>query len=128
MSLKTLITTDVQDVFLNVSDFAELVTLHLDGDVRLKAIVDIPDIGDSAEGAVDTTGILSVASSDLTRLRLKDGLVLEATIRNTIWHLYDQSTDEFGMTKFLIRRKNNEVNRKYTNTYDLSGDQTTWQE
>lgn len=128
MSLNQLIREHVSTVFMNTDHFAELITLHLDGGVKLKAIVDIPDVGDSVEGAIDTTGILSVASTDLKRFHLKDGLVLEATIRNTIWHLYDQSTDEFGMIKFLIRRKNNNVNRKYTNLYDLSGDQTTWQE
>lgn len=128
MSLNRLIEEHISTVFLNTDHFAERITLHLDGGVRLNAIVDIPDVGDSAEGAVDTTGILSVASADLKRFLLKDGLVLEATIRDTIWHLYDQSTDEFGMIKFLIRRKNNDVNRKYTNLYDLSGDQTTWQE
>lgn len=118
----------VLTVFLNTDHFAESITLHRDGDVRLKAIVDIPETAESAEGVVDTIGTLSVATSELTRLRLKDGLILEATVRNAVWHLYDQSTDEFGMTKFMIRRKDNSTNRKYTNLYDLSGEQTTWQE
>jgi len=118
----------VSTVFMNTDHFAETIKLHLDGDVTLKAIVDIPGAVESAEGAVDTVGTLSVATVDLNRLRLKDGLVREATIRNAIWHLYDQSTDEFGMIKFMIRRKDNSTNRKYTNLYDLSGEQTTWQE
>ena len=118
----------VSTVFMNTEHFAELITLHLDGDVKIKAIVDIPDAVESVEGAVDTVGALSVATADLNRLRLKDGLVREATIRNAIWHLYDQSTDELGMIKFMIRRKDNSTNRKYTNLYDLSGEQTTWQE
>lgn len=128
MSLNQLMREHVSTVFLNTDHFAETIILHLNGGIRLKAIVDIPETGDSVEGAIDVTGVISVTTSELTRLRLKDGVTLEATIRNTVWHLYDQSTDEFGMTKFLIRRKLNAVNNKYTNLYDLSGDQTTWQE
>lgn len=128
MSLNQLIDQHVEAVFFNTDHFAEQITLHLNGGVRLKVIVDIPSVGDSVEGALDTTGIISVATAALMRFRLKDDVTLEATIRNTIWHLYDQSTDEHGMTKFLIRRKLNTVNNKYTNLYDLSGDQTTWQE
>ena len=121
MSLKDLITADVQNVFLNVSDFAELITLHLDGGVKLKAIVDIPDVTDSGEGSFPVTGSISVVTADLTRLRLKDGVVLEATIRNQTWHLYEQSTDESGVTKYPIRHKNAE--QKHTNLYALNGDQ-----
>lgn len=130
MSLNQLMREHVSAVFLNTDHFAEsIVVSSQDGTTwNLKAVIDIPDVGDSAEGALDTTGIISVATADLKRLRIKDGLLLVATIRNTTWHLYDQSTDEFGMTKFLIRRKDNSVNQKYTNLYDLSGDQTVWQE
>jgi hypothetical protein len=128
MSLKSLITADVQDVFMNVSEFAEYVTLHLDGDVKLNAIVDIPDVTDSGEGSFPVTGSVSVATADLTRLRLKDGVIMEATIRGTVWQLYDQSTDEFGMTKYSIRRKHNDTNPKYSNIYDISGEQAVWSE
>lgn len=121
MSLKDLITADVQDVFLNVSDFAELITLHLDGGVKLKAIVDIPESTDTGEGSFPVTGSISVDAADLKRLRLKDQTTLEATIRTQLWHLYEQSTDEFGMVRFQIRRKFQD--QKYTNLYALNGDQ-----
>ena len=121
MSLKDLITADVQDVFLNVSDFAELITLHLDGGVKLKAIVDIPESTDTGEGSFPVTGSISVDAADLMRLRLKDQTTLEATIRTQLWHLYEQSTDEFGMVRFQIRRKFQD--QKYTNLYALNGDQ-----
>lgn len=121
MSLRDLITADVQDVFLNVSDFAELITLHLDGGVKLKAIVDIPESTDTGEGSFPVTGLISVAAVDLKRLRLKDQTTLEATIRTQLWHLYEQSTDEFGMVRFQIRRKFQE--QKHTNLYALNGDQ-----
>ena len=121
MSLNQLMREHVSTVFLNMDHFAELITLHLDGGVKLKAIVDIPDVTDSGEGSFPVTGSISVATADLKRLRLKDGVVLEATIRNQTWHLYEQSTDEFGVTKYPIRRKHAE--QKHTNLYALNGDQ-----
>lgn len=121
MSLRNMINTDVQDVFLNVSDFAELITLHLDGNVSLKAIVDIPESTDTGDGTFPITGSVSIAAADLKRLRLADKTTLEATVRAELWHMYEQSTDEFGMVRFQIRRKFQE--QKYTNRYDLQGKQ-----
>ena len=128
MSLNQLMREHVSTVFMNMDHFAELITLHLDGGVKLKAIVDIPDVTDSGEGSFPVTGSISVATGDLTRLRLKDGAIMEATIRETVWQLYDQSTDEFGMTKYPIRRKHNDTNPKYSNIYDISGEQAVWSE
>ena len=128
MSLRDLINADVQDVFLDVSEFAELITLHLDGGIKLKAIVDIPESTDTGEGAFPVTGSISVAAADLQRFRLKTGAILEATIRATTWQLYDQSTDEFGMVRYLVRRKNDDTNQKYTNLYDINGEQAVWHE
>ena len=128
MSLNQLMREHVSTVFMNMDHFAELITLHLDGGVKIKAIIDIPDVTDSGEGSFPVTGSISVAKADLTRLRLKDGVIMEATIRETVWQLYDQSTDEFGMTKYPIRRKHNDTNPKYSNIYDISGEQAVWSE
>ena len=128
MSLNQLMREHVSTVFMNMDHFAELITLHLDGGVKLKAIVDIPDVTDSGEGSFPVTGSISVATADLKRLRLKDGVVMEATIRETVWQLYDQSTDEFGVTKYPIRRKHNDASPKYSNIYDISGEQAVWSE
>lgn len=111
----------VSAVFLNTDHFAELITLHLDGNVSLKAIVDIPESTDTGDGTFPITGSVSIAAADLKRLRLADKTTLEATVRAELWHMYEQSTDEFGMVRFQIRRKFQE--QKYTNRYDLQGNQ-----
>lgn len=126
MNLKDRMIADVKTVFLNTDHFGETVVLHDADDTSLTAIVDIPDVIDTAEGTIDVTGSILVATSDLVNLRLDIAVVLEATIRKTVWHLYDQSTDEFGMTRFTIRRKHDETNHKYSNLYDINGTQAKW--
>lgn len=122
MSLRNVILSDVEDVFLNVNEFAETVTFHCpSGPVELTAIVDINDgaTDDTGETPTTYTGQVSISAVDVPKLERDRDYPLTITVRENKWHVVDSGQVEHGMRVFSIRRQE----RKLSNAVTLDGRQ-----
>ena len=105
----------------------ELVTVTTDTGTSIrnvKFIVDIDETTSVAEGFVTVTGRITCETKDVTRFMTPRGTVKTATARGYEWHIYEQGSDEFGMTTFNVRRKMSES--EYSNLYDINDQQAKW--
>jgi len=123
MSLKDQITADVQDVFLNVSDFAEQITVVSDSDnqTTVTAVVDIPEVNSG-----DIEGTMVISATEFSRLNYRSGLPFVAVRKGIQFDVYDALPENMGMVTLLIRRKF--VDKKHSDLYDLHGNQIPFAE
>lgn len=125
MSLKNRIIADVATVFFNADHFAESVTLiRTVGESVLTAIVEIDEPIVQSEGPSEVEGRLSIQTSDLEQMNFQEAPVLSAIIRGENFHILGHLTDDFGVTRFSIRRNLREA--KHSNLYDMSDRQAQW--
>lgn len=125
MSLKDRIVADVARVFFNTDHFAESVTLiRTVGESVLTAIVEIDEPIVQIEEPSEIEGRMSIKTSDLEQMDFADVPVLSVVIRGEDYHIFDHLTDDFGVTRFSIRRKFQEA--RHSNLYDLSDRQARW--
>lgn len=125
MSLKDRIIADVATVFLNTDHFAESVTLiRTVGESVVTAVVEIDDPIAEEENPPDVEGNMKIATTDVEHMDLDGTPVLQARIRGELYHVFDHAADDFGMTRFSIRRKFTEA--RHSNLYDISDRQAQW--
>lgn len=91
---------------------------------NVKFIVDIDETTSVSEGFVIVTGRITCETKDVARFITPRGTVKTATTRGFDWHIYEQGSDEFGLTAFNIRRKMGES--EYSNLYDINDQQAVW--
>jgi hypothetical protein len=91
---------------------------------NVKFIVDIDETTSVSEGFVIVTGRITCETKNVARFITPRGTVKTATTRGFDWHIYEQGSDEFGLTTFNIRRKMGES--EYSNLYDINDQQAVW--
>ena len=129
MSLKDLITSDVENVFLSEEDFAECVTFKDFGDQTLsgrdfktfKVLVELDEPIRDDRGTSPTlyTGRLRFPANKRTQILSDSKPALTVMVRGYEWDITDVGEDSFGFCNIGIRRENPE----HSNAIDLKGNQ-----
>ena len=122
MSLKDLITADVDNVFVQADEFAENVIVHAsDGDRNLMAIVEIdePIRDDNGYSPTLYVGKVRIKSGQRAAFISESNAALTATIRGFVWDITDIGEADFSMCNVGIRREIPE----HSNAIDLEGNQ-----
>ena len=110
-----------------MDQFGEIITLHLDRDATIRAIVSIDPVTEEEGGPITVAGSFSVVTQEVKRLYFSSGQLMEVTIGGRKYDaIEDGRDDENGMTRFTIRRKYTDA--KYTNLNDLHGNQIPFAE
>lgn len=92
---------------------------------RIDAMVAMDEVG-AGEGFSDVQGKVTVKTDDFTRCVETIASASKCRHKGKIFDVYGEATEHCGLTVFNIRRKHSE--QANTNLYDLSGNQTLWQE
>lgn len=118
MTLDDLISSDVSDVFLDTSDFAETVTFQLDaGNQEFTALVSIEEPIRDSSGFSSRVEIGQIQIPENKRADVL--LALAVTVRNESWRVTDITDPEDGMCNVGIQRDFAE----HSNAVDLEGNQ-----
>ena len=123
MTLKDLIESDVQDVFLNTDEFAETVTFRTDagGAVSVTGIVGLDEPLRDTEAFRPTiyTGSVSISEADRSELLTKPNELLTVETHGYTWRVVDVGVVRSGMFEVAIQRESSE----HSNAVDLQGNQ-----
>jgi len=92
---------------------------------RIDAMVSMDPVG-TEEGFSDVQGNVTVKTADFLRCVETIASAAKCRHKGKIFDVYGEATEQCGLTVFNIRRKHTE--QANTNLYDLSGNQTLWQE
>jgi hypothetical protein len=123
MSLRDLIASDVNDVFLNEEDFALQITIVSDSEnqMTVTAVIDIPDTN-----STDIEGRAVISEAAYNRLNYRAGVPFVAIHNGVAFDIYDAMPPDMGMVSLLIRRKFED--KKHSDLYDLHGNQIPFSE
>jgi hypothetical protein len=92
---------------------------------RIDAMVSMDPVG-TEEGFSDVQGNVTVKTADFARCVETIASASKCRHKGQIFDVYGEASEHCGLTVFNIRRKHSEQDN--TNLYDISGNQTLWQQ
>lgn len=92
---------------------------------RIDAMVSMDPVG-TEEGFSDVQGNVTVKTADFARCVETIASASKCRHKGQIFDVYGEASEHCGLTVFNIRRKHSE--QANTNLYDISGNQTLWQQ
>lgn len=104
---------------------ADLISADDASEYKITAMVAMDEVG-TGEGFSDVQGKVSVKAVDLFRCIENIASAAKFRHKGQIFDVYGEATEQCGLIVFNVRRKHSE--QANTNLYDLSGNQTLWQE
>lgn len=103
----------------------DLISADDASEYKITAMVAMDEVG-TGEGFSDVQGKVTVKTADFLRCVETIASAAKCRHKGKIFDVYGEATEQCGLTVFNIRRKHTE--QANTNLYDLSGNQTLWQE
>lgn len=103
----------------------DLISADDASEYKITAMVAMDEVG-TGEGFSDVQGKVTVKTADFLRCVETIASAAKCRHKEKIFDVYGEATEQCGLTVFNIRRKHTE--QANTNLYDLSGNQTLWQE
>lgn len=103
----------------------DLISADDASEYKITAMVAMDEVG-TGEGFSDVQGKVTVKTADFLRCVETIASAAKCRHKGKIFDVYGEATEHCGLIVFNIRRKHSE--QANTNLYDLSGNQTLWQE
>lgn len=115
----------VPKLFDQFGHSVDLISADDASEYKITAMVAMDEVG-TGEGFSDVQGKVTVKTADFLRCVETIASAAKCRHKGKIFDVYGEATEQCGLTVFNIRRKHTE--QANTNLYDLSGNQTLWQE